>query len=89
MNRQQLVEQSESYLRDLLRVNLPPQTPVHLFGSRARRDGAWNADFDIWIDAELGSATLNRILDAIEESFVSFRVDLVTTSQLSTLAKIT
>ncbi|VFN02680.1 MAG: hypothetical protein BECKG1743D_GA0114223_107642 [Candidatus Kentron sp. G] len=66
MNRKQLAEQSERYLRNLLKANLPPQTPVHLFGSRARRDGRWNSDFDLWIDAELDNATLNKISEAIE-----------------------
>jgi len=82
MNRQELAEQSERYLRDLLKANLPPQIPVHLFGSRARRDEAWNSDFDIWIDADLDNAALNKLSEMIEESFVPFRVDLVTTRQL-------
>lgn len=82
MNRQQLAEQSERYLRDLLQANLRAETHVYLFGSRARRNGRWNSDFDLWVDDDVDAATLQRILDAIEESFVPFRVDIVTTRQL-------
>ncbi|MEQ6341605.1 MAG: nucleotidyltransferase domain-containing protein [Gammaproteobacteria bacterium] len=83
MNRQQMIERSESYLRELLRANLPPGTPVYLFGSRARGDGRWNSDFDLWIDADVDPSTLSRFGDVLEESFVPFHVDFVTTRQLA------
>ncbi len=82
MNRDQLAERSEQFLRTLLRDTLPERTPVYLFGSRARGDARWNSDFDIWIDAEIDRRTLSRIDEMIEESFVPFRVDLVTTPEL-------
>ena len=83
MNRQQLIDRSESYLRELLRNNLPPHTPVYLFGSRARGDARWNSDFDLWIDADIDPSALARLGDMLEESFVPFHVDFVTTSQLA------
>lgn len=83
MNRQQLVDRSESYLRELLRNNLPPHTPVYIFGSRAREDARWNSDFDLWIDADIDPSTLIRLGDILEESFVPFHVDFVTTRQLA------
>ena len=82
MNRQQLIERSEQYLRELLRASLPAHTPVHLFGSRARRDARWNSDYDLWIDCNLDPMTLNMIAETIEESFVPFGVDIITTPQL-------
>ncbi len=83
MNREQLTARSGSYLRELLQATLPPHTPVFLFGSRARGDARWNSDFDIWIDADIDSSTLSRLGDLVEESFVPFQVDFVTTSQLT------
>ncbi len=83
MNRQQLIDRSESYLRELLRNNLPPHTPVYIFGSRARGDARWNSDFDLWIDADIDPSALARLGDMLEESFVPFHVDFVTTRQLA------
>jgi predicted nucleotidyltransferase len=83
MNRQQLLERSEAYLRELLKANLPVQTPVYLFGSRARGDARWNSDFDLWIDANIDPAMLSSFSEALEESFVPFHVDFVTTRQLT------
>ena len=83
MNREQLIARSGNYVSELLKKTLPPQTPVFLFGSRARGDGRWNSDFDIWIDADIDSSTLARLGDILEESFVPFHVDFVTTRQLT------
>ena len=83
MNRQQLLDRSESYLRELLRTRLPPGTPVYLFGSRARGDARWNSDFDLWIDADIDPVEIARLSDDLEESFVPFHVDFVTTRQLA------
>lgn len=82
MNRQQLTQQSERELKTLLKANLPPDTPVHLFGSRARGDARWNSDYDIWIDCEPDLEILSHIAEAIEESVIPFKVDLITTRQL-------
>ena len=83
MTRQQLLERSVARLRELLGVKLPPHTPVYLFGSRAREDNRWNSDFDFWIDADLAPSALAELNEQIEESFIPFRVDLVTTAQLA------
>jgi len=83
MNRQQLLERSEAYLREMLKQNLPPNTPVYLFGSRARGDGRWNSDFDLWLDADIDATQLGRFSELLEESFIPFHVDFVTTRQLT------
>ena len=83
MNREQLIARSGTFVRELLEANLPPRTPVFLFGSRARGDERWNSDFDIWIDADIDSSMLSTLGDALEESFVPFHVDFVTTRQLA------
>lgn len=82
MNRQELARQSEQCLRQLLQAHLPLQTPVHLFGSRARGQHRWNSDFDLWIDADLDIVTQSKLEEAIEESIILFKVDIVTTRQL-------
>ena len=78
VDRQQLTMLSETYIRDLLQKRLPPETPVYLYGSRARRDQRWNSDFDLWVDGVLPPATLGEIYELLEESFVPFKVDIVT-----------
>lgn len=82
MTRQQLMERSEAQLREMLRDGLPPHTPVFLFGSRARQDNRWNSDFDFWIDADIAPSRLAELDERIEESFIPFHVDFVTTAQL-------
>ncbi len=82
MNRQELAHNSEAYIKQLLQKHLPKGSSVYLFGSRARNDGRWNSDYDLWIDAEIAHTTLAEISDELEESFVPFNVDLVTTAQL-------
>lgn len=66
----------------MLRQHLPPGTRVFMFGSRARGNGSWNSDFDLWIDADVPTRILSRICDDLDESFVPFSVDLVTTPLL-------
>jgi len=83
MNRQQLLEHAEAHLRELLKESLPPNTPVYLFGSRARGDGSWNSDFDLWVDADIDATQLSRLSDLLEESFIPFHVDFVATRQLT------
>ena len=84
MDRQRLVEESEAFLRQLIQGHVPPETAVYLFGSRARGDARWNSDFDLWIDGDfIAPATLARIQEALEESFVPFHVDIITSRQLT------
>jgi predicted nucleotidyltransferase len=83
MTRQQLLERSAARLREMLKAGLPPRTPVYLFGSRARADNRWNSDFDFWIDADIAPTALAELDEQIEESFIPFHVDFVTTRQLA------
>ena len=83
MTRQQLLERSAAQLREMLKARLPSCTPIYLFGSRAREDNRWNSDFDFWIDADIAPATLAALDEQIEESFIPFHVDFVTTKQLA------
>ena len=82
MNRHELTIKSEQCLRQLLHDFLPPQTPMHLFGSRARKQNRWNSDFDLWIDTDIDLMIRSKLEDAIEESIIPFKVDIVTTRQL-------
>ena len=82
MDRQQLTALSEAFIRSLLQKRLPPGTPVYLYGSRARQDQRWNSDYDLWIDGDPPVSVLAEIDELLEESFVPFRVDIVTSSRL-------
>ncbi|MGH8609164.1 MAG: nucleotidyltransferase family protein [Gammaproteobacteria bacterium] len=82
MNRRELTELCEAHLKQVLRSHLPEGVPVYLFGSRVRGDGRWNSDYDLWIDAEIPWATLTDLTEELEESFIPFGIDLVTTRQL-------
>ena len=83
MNRQELTKQSEAYIRQVLKERLPSQARVYLYGSRSRRDNRWNSDYDIWIDADISRDVIAKMSDQLDESFVPFRVDIVTTPQLN------
>lgn len=83
MTREELTNQSEIYIRRLLKAYLPPQARVYLYGSRSRHDNRWNSDYDLWIDADMPRHVIAEITDQIDESFVPFRVDIVATPQLS------
>lgn len=82
MNRYDLRRLSEDYIRDTLRRHLRSDTAVYLYGSRARGDAAWNSDYDLWVDGELPRQQINEIIEDLDESFVPFHVDLVTTPML-------
>ena len=82
MNRSELTLAAEKFIRDQLREHLPQGTPVYLFGSRARKSGRWNSDYDLWVDADLSDGLINDIVEEIEESFVPFKVDIVTSRHL-------
>jgi predicted nucleotidyltransferase len=83
MTRQELIDHSEHRIRRILLAHLPLATPVYLFGSRARNNHRWNSDYDLWVDADLEKKTIREIEEELEESFVPFRVDIVTTRQLN------
>lgn len=83
MTRQELINQSETYIRLLLKKFIPSQTRVYLYGSRSRRDNRWNSDYDLWIDADISRRVIAEIADQFDESFVPFKIDIVTTPQLN------
>lgn len=83
MTRQELINQSEAFIRRLLKERIPPQTRVYLYGSRSRRDNRWNSDYDLWIDADIPRKVIAELSDQFDESFVPFKVDIVITPQLN------
>ncbi|WP_374341224.1 nucleotidyltransferase family protein [Azonexus sp.] len=82
MNQAELKAASEALIREILRKHLQADVPVYLFGSRARNTARWNSDYDLWIDANLPSAVVAGIQEELDESFVPFKVDIVTTPKL-------
>ena len=82
MNQAELNASSEAFIRQTLRKYLQADIPVYLFGSRARDAARWNSDYDLWIDADVPRATIAGIQDELDESFVPFKVDIVTTPTL-------
>jgi predicted nucleotidyltransferase len=82
MTRSELQRLSEEFIRERLRGRLPPGVGVYLFGSRARRTARWNADYDLWVDAEVPARIIREVAEEIDDSFVPFRVDIVTTADL-------
>ncbi len=83
MTREELTQRSEQAIREMLRESLPASARVYLLGSRARRDHCWNSDYDLWVGADIDPAIVRRLQKRLEESFVPFRVDIVTTAQLT------
>lgn len=83
MTRQELINRSEACIRRLLKEHIPPQARVYLYGSRSRRDHRWNSDYDLWVDADISRQAIAEMTDQFDESFVPFRVDIVTTPQLN------
>lgn len=83
MTRQELINRSEAYIRQTLREHIPSQTRIYIYGSRANGDNRWNSDYDLWIDGEISGRILSELIEELEESFVPFRVEIVTTPQLT------
>jgi uncharacterized protein len=83
MTRQELIDRSEAYIRHILREHIPPQIGIYLYGSRAHGDNRWNSDYDLWIDSEVSAKKMRELSEELEESFVPFRVEIVTTPQLT------
>lgn len=82
MTRNDMAAASEAFIRATLRKRLPADTRVYLYGSRARQSERWNSDYDLWVDADVSDRVVADILDELDESFVPFKVDIVTTSGL-------
>ncbi len=83
MTRQELIDRSEAYIRQTLREHIPSQARIYLYGSRAHGNNRWNSDYDLWIDGEISDRILGELSEELEESFVPFRVEIVTTRQLT------
>jgi len=83
MTREELIKRSEAYIRRALREHIPARVPIYLYGSRAQGDNRWNSDYDLWIDGEIPVSILRALNDELDESFVPFRVEIVTTPQLT------
>jgi predicted nucleotidyltransferase len=83
MTRQELIDQSEAYIRLLLKERIPSHARVYLYGSRSRHDHRWNSDYDLWIDADISRKVIAEMTDQLDESFVPFKVDIVATPQLT------
>ncbi len=81
--RQELINRSEAYIRQTLRAHIPSQVRIYLYGSRANGDNRWNSDYDFWIDGEISGRLLRELIEELEESFVPFKVEIVTTTQLT------
>lgn len=78
-----LYKKSEAFLKKLLWENLPQESKIFLFGSRAAGDNSKNADIDIGIISEnLDSKLIIKIKEIIEDSFVPFKVDIVDFSKV-------
>ena len=82
MDQKDLELASEAYIRSALRKRLPKDAKVYIFGSRARQTASWNSDYDFWVDAFLPDWTINEFIEELDESFVPFKVDVVTTPKL-------
>jgi len=83
MTRQELIDRSEAHIRLILKDHVPSQVRVYLYGSRAQSDNRWNSDYDLWIDADIPRKVIAEMTDQLEESFVPFKVDIITTPQLN------
>jgi predicted nucleotidyltransferase len=83
MTRQELINRSEAYIRKTVRQHIPPQVRIYLYGSRAHGDNRWNSDYDLWIDGKISDRVQREIIEELDESFVPFKVDIVTTPQLT------
>ncbi len=78
-------QKADIALKALILCQLPPNTQLMLFGSRARGTAKWNADYDVLIKPEqpieISSRTIDDIRSVIDESWIPFNVDLITISQ--------
>ncbi len=75
---------AETTLKQLIVANLPADSQLYLFGSRARGTAKWNADYDVLVNTDysiVDRSTIIGIQEAIDESWIPFKVDLITADQ--------
>ncbi|MDO9206078.1 MAG: hypothetical protein Q8N02_01665 [Methylotenera sp.] len=58
ITREELKNQSEAYIRLLLKAYILPQTRVYLYGSRSQHDNRWILDYDLCLDSDISSKVL-------------------------------
>ncbi|MEN8220336.1 MAG: nucleotidyltransferase domain-containing protein [Pseudomonadota bacterium] len=84
-NTKVLYQNSETYLKGLLKNQLPTGNKFFLFGSRANGSAGFASDIDIgiWPQEPLNDTILLKLQEIIEDSFVPYQVDLVDFSKVS------
>jgi predicted nucleotidyltransferase len=80
-----LYQNSETYLKKLLKNQLPTASKFFLFGSRANGSAGFASDIDIgiWPQKPLDDTIIAKLQEIIEESFIPYNVDLVDFSKVS------
>ncbi len=77
--------EEERLVRAILRRHLPAGTRVFVFGSRASAKSKPMSDLDLSLEAPapLELATMARLADALDESALAWKVDLVDRATVS------
>lgn len=78
-----LYKKSEDFLKKILKENLPEDSKIFLFGSRAVKEQSKSSDIDIGVmSGKLDRKMIIKIKEIIDESFVPFKVDIVDFSKV-------
>ncbi len=93
MNTDQLYQLSEFLIKEILKNNLSKGTKVFLFGSRAMGHYSRSSDIDIGImpssnNEESLERKLTQIKEAIDESVIPYKVDIIDFSKVSDKFKV-
>ncbi len=66
-------------VRDILRAHLPPRCDAYVFGSRATASAQRYSDLDLALESDqpLSLDTLGEITEALSESNLPYRVDVI------------
>jgi uncharacterized protein len=79
-----LYSKSETLLRKILFENLPANTEIFLFGSRAKGNFTHCSDIDIGLASIVPlDQAIARIREIIENSFIPYKVDIIDLSKTS------
>ena len=80
---QMLYKRSEDFLKKILKENLPVDSKIFLFGSRAVSEQSKSSDIDIGVmSGKLDRKMIIKIKEIIDESFVPFKVDIIDFSKV-------